>query len=160
MNVASPHNDLSGTSTIANTPEIELALSEQNAMAPDNSPVSPLAYDVTVLRELLGTDEPNDEMERQVIGEFVKSWPGILQAIERALIDSDSRALRMQMHTLKSTSATVGAMEIAEITTLQDVRLSVQETVMDALVAILATSFARFESALALHIITAHRTCA
>ncbi len=127
-------------------------------MAPDNSPISPLAYDATVLRDLLGTDEPNDEIERQVIGEFMKSWPGALQAIESALIHSDARALRMQMHTLKSTSATVGAMEIAEITTLQDVRLRAQETVVDGLVAILTTSFARFESALALHRTTAHRT--
>lgn len=127
-------------------------------MAANNSTVSPLAYDATVLPELMGLDELNEELERQVIGAFVKSWPVTLQAIDRALAQNDTRALRMQMHTLKATSATVGAMEIAEITTEQDARLGAQGSVMEALGAILATSFGRFESALAMHRITAHRT--
>ena len=120
-------------------------------MATDNSPVPPLAYDATVLPELLGTDESTDELERQVIGEFLKSWPVALQAIDRALIQNDTRALRMQMHTLKSTSATIGAMEIAEITHRQDALLNAGGAAIERLVAQLTALFARFESALALH---------
>lgn len=120
-------------------------------MAIDNSPAPPLAYDATVLPALLGTDEPTDELERQVIGEFVKSWPGALHAIDQALIQNDAHALRMQMHTLKSTSATIGAMEIAEITNRQDALLYAGEAAIDQLAALLATSFERFESALARH---------
>ena len=112
---------------------------------------SPPAYDATVLPELLGTDYPNDELQRQVIGEFLKSLPGALQAIERALLDNDVPALRMQMHTLKATSATVGAMEIAEITYRQDALLTAGGAAIDQLGAQLAAMFSRFEAALALH---------
>ena len=120
-------------------------------MATVNPTASPLAYDATVLPELLGTDDPNDELERQVIAEFVKSWPVALQAIDQALIQNDTRALRMQMHTLKSTSATIGAMQIAEITSRQDALLNAGGATIDRLVAQMTTLFERFESALALH---------
>jgi signal transduction histidine kinase/CheY-like chemotaxis protein len=123
----------------------------QTPMAQDNPSAAPLAYDATVLPNLLGTETSNAELEHQVIGEFVKSWQDSLQAIEKALTHRDAQALRMQMHTLKSTSATIGAMEIAQITTQQDARLSAGEGVVDQLVATLAASFERFESALALH---------
>ena len=86
-----------------------------------------------------------------MIGEFVKSWPDALQAIDKALTQSDGHALRMQIHTLRATSATIGAMEILEITSQQHARLSAGENVVDALVAILAASFTRFESALNRH---------
>ena len=130
---------------------IEPALHGQTTMAVDTRPARPLAYDAEVLPNLLGTDASSTQLERQVIGEFVKSWPGSLQAIEQALAQSDARALRMQMHSLKSTSATIGAMEIAEITNKQDACLSANEPVVDALVDLLTASFERFESALALH---------
>ena len=120
-------------------------------MATVNPTASPLAYDATVLPELLGTDDPNDELERQVIAEFVKSWPVALQAIDQALVQNDTRALRMQMHTLKSTSATIGAMQIAEITSRQDALLNAGGATIDRLVAQMTTLFERFESALALH---------
>ncbi len=123
-------------------------------MATDKPPTQTapaLAYDASVLPSLLGTETSNTELERRVIDEFLKSWPVALQAIHAALTHSDAHALRMQMHTLKATSATIGAMEISEITSKQDLRLSAGENVVDALVAILAASFTRFESALARH---------
>lgn len=110
-----------------------------------------LPYDASVLPTLLGTETSNAELERHVIGEFVKSWPDALQAIDKALTQSDAHALRMQIHTLRATSATIGAMEILEITSKQDGRLSAGENVVDALVEILAAAFTRFESALNRH---------
>ncbi len=131
--------------------EIKPSLHGKIAMVTSPQPVRPQAYDATVLPSLLGTDTSSTELEQQVIGEFVRSWPGSLQAVERALATHDAQALRMQMHTLKSTSATIGAMEIAEVTSTQDARLGAGESAIEHLVALLTTSFERFESALALH---------
>ena len=120
-------------------------------MADDKMPVKPLPYDASVLPSLLGIDTSNAELERQVIGEFVRSWQGSISAIEKALTQRDAHALRMQMHMLKSTSATIGAMEIAEITAHQDARLNADQSVVEPLVALLTASFERFETALATH---------
>jgi signal transduction histidine kinase/CheY-like chemotaxis protein/HPt (histidine-containing phosphotransfer) domain-containing protein len=135
----------------ANVVDIKPAPHGPSPMAIDPKPVQPLAYDAKVLPNLLGIDDSNTELEYQVIGEFLKSWPGSLLAVEQALAQSDARALRMQMHTLKSTSATIGAMEIADITNRQDACLNAGEPVVDRLVDLLSASFQRFESALALH---------
>jgi signal transduction histidine kinase/CheY-like chemotaxis protein/HPt (histidine-containing phosphotransfer) domain-containing protein len=120
---------------------------------PATPPARPAAYDATVLPSLLGTEGPNadpasTELEHQVIAEFTKSWPIALRSIEQAISQSDAAALRMQMHTLKATSATIGAMELAQITSQQDARLVAGQSVVDQLAATLADAFARFEAAL------------
>ena len=134
-----------------NTVDMKPTSSGQITMANDNQPDQPLAYDASILPSLLGSDETSAELEYQVIREFVRSWPFALEAIERALATGDTRALRMQIHTLKSTSSTIGALEISQLTITQDARLAAGETTVENLVTLLTALFERFQSALALH---------
>ena len=154
-------------STVAQWAETEWAAkrlrqsAEPSPLSPNAAPntmpatprAQPVAYDATVLPSLLGTEGPNadaasTELEQQVIAEFSKSWPVALQSIEQAISQGDAAALRMQMHTLKATSATIGAMELAQITSQQDARLVAGQAVVDHLAATLADAFGRFEAAL------------
>ena len=134
-----------------NTIDFKTTSAGQITMANDNQSDQPLAYDATILPTLLGSDATSAELEFQVIREFVRSWPFALEAIERALATGDTRALRMQIHTLKSTSATIGALEISQLTILQDACLSAGETTVEHLVARLTALFERFQTALSLH---------
>ena len=109
------------------------------------------AYDPAVLPELLGTDATDTALENQVLAAFIQSWPATLEAIERAIAANDAAAVRLQAHTLKSTAATIGAMEIAALATRQDASLKAGCPVADNLVATLRTLFERFDAALARH---------
>ena len=140
---------------VPNAPPMTYPPADADASA-DTAPAKPLAYDPSVLPALLGTETPNAELERQVIGEFVRSWRASMDAIESAIAHCDTPTLRRQMHTLKSTSATIGAMEIADITAAQDARLSSGQSVVEPLVALLTASFERFETALATHQMTSN----
>ena len=109
------------------------------------------AYDPAVLPELLGTDATDTALENQVLAAFIQSWPATLEAIERAIAANDAAAVRLQAHTLKSTAATIGALEIANEATRQDASLKAGCPVAVNLVATLNTLFERFDAALTRH---------
>lgn len=134
-------------SSVATPPESAQPPQIQSAGTEDLA----LAYDPAVLPELLGTDASDRALENQVLTEFIKSWPPALLAIQEALATGDTAALRLQAHTLKSTAATIGALEIAKEATLQDARLKDGQPVAENLPAILRAMFERFDGALARH---------
>jgi signal transduction histidine kinase/CheY-like chemotaxis protein/HPt (histidine-containing phosphotransfer) domain-containing protein len=51
----------------------------------------------------------------RVIDSYLVTAPDQLEALQRALADNDARALQSQAHSLKSSSANVGARELAEL---------------------------------------------
>ena len=110
-----------------------------------------LAYDPGVLPELLGTDASDRALENQVLAAFTKSWPPTMQAIQDAIATGDTAALRLQAHTLKSTAATIGALEIANEAKRQDSRLEAGQPVTENLSANLRAMFERFDAALTRH---------
>ncbi len=120
-----------------------------------------LAYDPSVLPKLLGTDASNIEVETEVIEMFVTSWSASMLAIDHAIATKDNGGLRLQVHTLKSTSASVGAMEMAAIATTLDHQLHAATSSsasaafggidVSGVAGKLSESFIRFQAALAVH---------
>jgi signal transduction histidine kinase/CheY-like chemotaxis protein/HPt (histidine-containing phosphotransfer) domain-containing protein len=114
------------------------------------------AYDPTVLSKLLGDDHPDPNAAYEIVDLFAKTWPETLESVRRAIVEDDMPALRRQVHTIKSTSASVGAMEMADVITREEERLKAGEAVDTALAHRLTQLFDRFESALARHRAPAH----
>ena len=126
--------------------------------APHNEQLQPIrsdesfaAYDPAVLPERLGTDDTDRVVEDQLLTAFTESWPVTLQAIEKAIAANDPATLRLQVHTLKSTAATIGALALAQVAARQDASLNAGRPVADNLVATLRTLFERFDAALTRH---------
>ena len=137
------------------TPGAAIASPPAPVQRPSERPASAIeslaAYDPAVLPELLGTDATDRALENEVLAAFTQSWPTTLHAIEDGIATNDAAALRLQAHTLKSTAATIGALEIAAVATRQDARLKAGHPVSDNLVASLHGLFERFDAALTRH---------
>lgn len=73
------------------------------------------ALDRTVLEALRALDPETGSVLRQVTGLYLEDTPQILQQMKRALDAGDTRELAKAAHTLKSASANVGALELAEL---------------------------------------------
>jgi HPt (histidine-containing phosphotransfer) domain-containing protein len=65
------------------------------------------------LRELQEIDEPDIVIE--VCGLFLKYSPDKISAIETAVKNNDSKALQAAAHSLKSSSAYIGALRVSSI---------------------------------------------
>jgi HPt (histidine-containing phosphotransfer) domain-containing protein len=63
------------------------------------------------LRELQEEGEP--DILEEVGGLFLKHAPEKISAIEKAVADKDAKALQVSAHSLKSSSAYVGAMKLS-----------------------------------------------
>ncbi len=98
-----------------------IANRENNSPSPAPSlssspPPRPSAIDVKVLQELrkmLGEDDPQTLAE--VIESYLADMPALMQAIQAAVDRADARALCLSAHTLKSTSATIGAIAFSKL---------------------------------------------
>ncbi|MCS6791590.1 MAG: PAS domain S-box protein [Oscillatoriaceae bacterium SKYG93] len=93
--------------------------SEQTHSTSDLLPTSNTrqsAIDTKVLQDLqkmLGEDEPQAFAE--VIESYLADMPKLMQAIQTAIDDADAEALCLSAHSLKSTSATIGAMTFSKL---------------------------------------------
>lgn len=65
------------------------------------------------LQKMLGEDEPHAFAE--VIESYIADMPKLMQAIQTAIDNADAEALRLSAHSLKSTSATIGAMTFSKL---------------------------------------------
>jgi len=81
------------------------------AVDPEVSGDASLAvFDPDVLRGLLG----DEDAVREIVAEFLADWPARLHAIEGAFAHGDAVELRREAHTLKGSSATIGAANVRE----------------------------------------------
>ncbi|MBL8694377.1 MAG: Hpt domain-containing protein [Planctomycetes bacterium] len=85
----------------------------------DGSPGSDEPYatlDPTAIDELRSLAAGGDvTLLKDVLGTYLRDAASYAREIRTAIAESDARKLDRCAHTLKSTSATVGAMELAEI---------------------------------------------
>lgn len=65
------------------------------------------------LKEMMGEESP--EFLAEVIDSYLEDAPQLLQAIHTAITQEDAARLEQAAHTLKSSSATLGAMTLAEL---------------------------------------------
>ena len=88
-----------------------MAVPETIPQAQDASTPAPPVLESSVLdelREVLG-----DEVDK-IIAVYLEDAPRLIAQLERAAVDSDPIALRVAAHTLKSSSANVGAATLSE----------------------------------------------
>ena len=86
----------------------ELNLPERSVRAPA---IDAAAF--AALREMVGDDD--EEVLTMVIDSYLTDAPKLLEALGRAIEEKDGPALNFAAHTLKSTSATVGAENFAAL---------------------------------------------
>ena len=85
-----------------------------NSSLSDSSPEPPIdAKALQNLREMVGEDEPEAFIE--VVESYLKDLPDLLATLETALQQQDAPTLHRSAHTLKSTSATLGAKPLAQL---------------------------------------------
>jgi len=85
----------------------------------------------------------------RVIDSYLVTAPDQLEALQRALAEKDAKALQTQAHSLKSSSANVGARELAELAReLEALGRTGQTTDAAGLVERMATEFLRVREAL------------
>jgi HPt (histidine-containing phosphotransfer) domain-containing protein len=85
-----------------------------NSSLSDSSPEPPI--DVKALqnlREMVGEDEPEAFIE--VVESYLKDLPNLLETLETSVQQQDAPTLHRSAHTLKSTSATLGAKPLAQL---------------------------------------------
>lgn len=72
--------------------------------------------DLTVLQELkemMGEESP--EVLAEVIDSYLEDAPNLLQAIQTAITQEDAAGLEQAAHTLRSSSATLGAIPLSTL---------------------------------------------
>ena len=87
---------------------------EQGSGQRMESSVSPLDQSVLdVIRDMEDEDDP--DMLAEIIGLYFDRAPELLQSLQAAIANKDAESLRVAAHTLKSSSANVGARVLADL---------------------------------------------
>jgi HPt (histidine-containing phosphotransfer) domain-containing protein len=86
--------------------------------------------DDNVLRELRASVEGDMSFVRDLVDAYVSDSAGLLDAIEEALAHNDAEALVRPAHTLKSSSATLGAMDLSA--TARTLEMAARSGTLDA----------------------------
>jgi CheY-like chemotaxis protein len=66
-----------------------------------------------VIRDMADEDDP--DMLAEIIGLYLDKAPELLQSLQAAVADNDAESVRVAAHTLKSSSANVGACILADL---------------------------------------------
>jgi len=115
------------------------------AATPEPSLLDRRALDA--IREL--SSERGATILARVIDSYLVTAPDQLDALQRAVTEKDAKALQTQAHSLKSSSANVGARELAELAReVESLGRSGQTTEAAGLVERMATEFLRVREAL------------
>ena len=86
--------------------------------------IRPPAFDASVMAALpMVADGSEPQYAMELMSMFMAALPDTLQGMERALTARDNVTLRRLVHTLKSSSATVGAIELAALAEANEYRL-------------------------------------
>jgi len=96
------------------TKALRLALSQCNLMKNIDDPQVSL-IDLTALQEIYRVGGNLPEFLVEIIDCYLQEAPKLLSAAREALAQQDSRTLKRSVHTLRSSSATVGAMTLAKL---------------------------------------------
>jgi len=100
--------------TSVRTKALRLALSQCNLMKNIDDPQVSL-IDLTALQEIYRVGGNLPEFLVEIIDCYLQEAPKLLSAAREALAQQDSRTLKRSVHTLRSSSATVGAMTLAKL---------------------------------------------
>ncbi len=79
------------------------------------------AIDPAVLESLLESVGGDKEFLKELFDAYAQESTGLLAAIESSVQSGDHEQLRQAAHTLKSTSASLGASRVAELSTALEV---------------------------------------
>ncbi|WP_261220491.1 PAS domain S-box protein [Ancylothrix sp. D3o] len=93
------------------TPAADLEELNKPVDSQRSSPIDAAAF--AALREMVGEDD--GEVLAMVIESYLTDAPKLLEALDLAIQEADGPALNFAAHTLKSTSATVGASDLAAL---------------------------------------------
>lgn len=96
----------------------------------------PAILDETVLEQLLDSVEGDRAFVKDLVGAYLSDGEGHVDAARRAIAAEDADALVRPAHTLKSSSATVGAMQLSA--TSRELEMAGRSGSIDAAVAALA----------------------
>ncbi len=112
----------------------------------------PLPYDPSVLAALpMVADGSEPEYAQELLAMFLDAQAPTLRDIDRALASNQVDELQRLVHTLKSTSAGIGATELGSLAASCEARLRRGESPPAELVGQLAAAFARLAQAASAH---------
>ncbi|MEM9539673.1 MAG: response regulator [Cyanobacteria bacterium P01_E01_bin.42] len=129
------------------------ALQKYNSPVPETDKetnMTPATIDEQMWQELIeiGGDEAAD-LIRELIESYCEDSPQLLSQIENAIAAADAHELQYRAHTLKSSSASLGLTQFAEICAkLEELGRSGSTTVDDARLGEMRTEYQRVELAL------------
>ena len=103
-----------GVSSQAPLPAAEPAASPASAAAPQADGQAAESLDPKALRTLAGLEKQgSDELIARVVGAYLSSSTKLARGIQEAIQAADPKAMAAAAHTLKSSSAQVGAMKLS-----------------------------------------------
>lgn len=118
---------------------------------PDNAPdFDPNVLDTTViegLRELGGEDDPGLLLE--LVEMFLDDAPNRLKEMEQSMAEGDLETMRRAAHTLKSSAANMGSINLSEICSkMEDAARNEETSAYAEMVPSVMGAFSDFEKAL------------
>ena len=115
-------------------------------------PFAAVRYDPSVLAALpMVADGSEPGYAQELLAMFLATKTSTIEQLERALLINDQPTLLRLMHTLKSTSTTVGAIELAQLAAAQESALRLGAAPPPELAQQLQAGFARLAEAIAAH---------
>ncbi len=113
LKVASGEKESASSVSLAPSPALPPPASHPLTPSPSHHLPPIDAGVIRALQDMVGEDDP--ELLKLVIDSYLADLPRLLQDIRTAVELSDAQALEFSAHTLKSSSATVGAIPLAEL---------------------------------------------
>jgi hypothetical protein len=130
----------------------EHPITEPMPLMPFGEEAQPLAFDPLVLAALpMVADGSRLDYGRELLDLYVQEARRTLDAIDTAAAAGDSKTLLRVVHTLKSSSASVGALSLAMLSEQHETLLRAGKAPTSDWLAAMRHEFARFESALTRH---------
>ena len=127
-------------------------ITEPMPLMPFGEEAQPLAFDPLVLSALpMVADGSRRDYGRELLDLYLQEARRALDAIDSAAANGDSKTLLRVVHTLKSSSASVGALALAMLSEQHETLLRAGKSPTPDWLAAMRHEFARFESALTRH---------
>ncbi len=127
-------------------------ITEPMPLMPFGEEAQPLAFDPLVLTALpMVADGSRRDYGRELLDLYLQEARRSLDAIDSAAANGDSKTLLRVVHTLKSSSASVGALALAMLSEQHETLLRAGKSPTPDWLAAMRHEFARFESALTRH---------